>query len=79
MIENVRSNRELAACSTNAQEFGAFAEHIGIRLVEWESDRPVIEFDFTDQNLNGTGVIHGGCLATKLDTDTAHSAIYYCA
>ena len=58
------------------KEFGAFAEHIGIRLVEWELDRRVIEFDFTDQNLNGTGVIHGGCLATKLDTDIAHSAIY---
>ena len=58
------------------KEFGAFAGHIGIRLVEWELDRYVIEFDVTDQNLNGTGVLHGGCLATALDTAIAHSAIY---
>ena len=58
------------------KEFGAFAGHIGIRLVEWELDRCVIEFDVTDQNLNGTGVLHGGCLATALDTAIAHSAIY---
>ncbi|MEK9691677.1 MAG: PaaI family thioesterase, partial [Rhodospirillaceae bacterium] len=60
----------------NLKEFGAFAGHIGIRLVEWELDRCVIEFDVTDQNLNGTGVLHGGCLATALDTAIAHSAIY---
>ena len=58
------------------KEFGAFAEHIGIRLVEWELDHCVIEFDVTDQNLNGTGFLHGGCLATALDTAIAHSAIY---
>ena len=58
------------------KEFGAFAEHIGIRLVEWELDRRVIEFDVTNQNLNGIGVINGGCLATALDTAIAHSAIF---
>lgn len=58
------------------KEFGAFAEHIGIRLVEWELDRCVTEFDVTDKNLNGTGVLHVGCLATALDTAIAHSAIY---
>jgi len=58
------------------KEFGAFAGHIGIRLVEWELDRCVIEFDVTEQNLNGTGVLHGGCLATALDTAIAHAAIY---
>ena len=58
------------------KEFGAFGEHIGIRLVGWELDRCVIEFDVTDQNLNRTGVLHVGCFATALDTAIAHSAIY---
>ena len=57
------------------KEFGAFAGDIGERLVEWELDRCVIEFDVSDQNFNGTAVLHGGCLATALETAIAHSAI----
>lgn len=58
------------------KEFAAFAAHVGIRLVEWELDRCVIEFDVGPQNINGTGVLHGGCLATAIDTAIAHAAIY---
>ena len=58
------------------KEFAAFAGNIGIRLVEWELDRCVIELDVEDHLLNGTGVLHGGCLSTAIDTALAHAAIY---
>ncbi len=56
--------------------FAAFANYIGIRLVEWELDRCLIEFDVNDHVLNGTGVLHGGCMSTVIDTALAHAAIY---
>ena len=58
------------------KKFAAFADAIGIRLVEWELDRCIVEFDVTESVLNGTGVLHGGCLSTALDTALAHAAIY---
>ena len=57
------------------KNFSAFAANIGIRVVEWELDRCVIEFDVRDNVLNGTGVLHGGCMSTAIDTALAHAAI----
>ena len=56
--------------------FAAFADYIGLRLVEWELDSCVMELDVEDRVLNGTGVLHGGCLSTAIDTAVAHAAIY---
>ena len=58
------------------KNFSAFAANIGIRVIEWELDRCVIEFDVKDNVLNGTGVLHGGCMSTAIDTAVAHAAIY---
>lgn len=58
------------------KKFGAFVELIGLRLVEWELDRCVIELDLEPRHLNGFGVVHGGVLATLLDTACAHCGIY---
>jgi len=58
------------------KQFAAFGDGIGFRLVEWELDRAVIELDATDHLLNGSGVLHGGCIATVIDTALAHAAIY---
>jgi len=58
------------------KQFAAFAADIGMRLVEWELDRCVIELDVASHCINGTGVLHGGCLATVIDTAIAHAAIY---
>jgi uncharacterized protein (TIGR00369 family) len=58
------------------KSFARFSDDIGIRLVEWELDRCVIEFDVGEHTLNGAGVLHGGCLSTAIDTAIAHAAIY---
>ena len=60
----------------NLKKFGTFADGIGLRLVEWELDRCVIELDVEDHLLNGIGVLHGGCLSTAIDAALAHAAIY---
>ena len=67
---------ELPPARPTLKEFAAFADNIGIRLVEWEIDRCVIEFDVEEHTLNGTGVLHGGCMSTVIDTALAHAAIY---
>lgn len=67
---------ELPPARATLKNFAAFADNIGIRLVEWELDRCVIEFDVEDHLLNGTGVLHGGCMSTVIDTALAHAAIY---
>ena len=56
--------------------FAAFADYIGLRLVEWELDRCVMELDVQDRVMNGTGVLHGGALSTAIDTAIAHAAIF---
>ena len=56
--------------------FGAFSAGMGMRLVEWELDRCVMEMDVVTPLLNGVGTLHGGCMSTLLDTALAHCAIY---
>tara|TARA_Y100000588_G_scaffold126900_1_gene139090 strand:- start:645 stop:1154 length:510 start_codon:yes stop_codon:yes gene_type:complete len=68
--------RNLPPPRPTLKTFSAFASHIGARLVEWELDRCVFEFDVEDHVLNGTGVLHGGCMSTVIDTALAHAAIY---
>ncbi|NKB19712.1 MAG: hotdog fold thioesterase [Alphaproteobacteria bacterium] len=74
--ETEDSMSDLPPARPSLKAFAAFADHIGIRVVEWELDRCVIEFDVEDHLLNGTGVLHGGCMSTVIDTALAHAAIY---
>ena len=67
---------ESPAARPTLKTFAAFADYIGLRLVEWELDRCVMEVDVEDRVLNGTGVLHGGCLSTAIDTAIAHAALY---
>lgn len=58
------------------KSFGPVSDTMGLRLVEWELDRAVIELDVDERHMNGAGVFHGGCMSTLLDTALAHAAIY---
>lgn len=58
------------------KSFGPVSDTMGIRLIEWELDRAVVELDVDERHMNGAGVFHGGCMATLLDTALAHAAIY---
>lgn len=51
--------------------------HLGYRLVEWAEDHAVIELDIKDYHRNRGGILHGGVLATLLDTVSGY-AVCYC-
>jgi len=77
MENNSDNNKvELPPARPTLKTFAAFADYIGLRLVDWELDRCVMEFDVGDNVLNGTGVLHGGCMSTAIDTALAHAAIF---
>src|SRR3954451_1955119 len=47
---------------------GGFAERIGARAEQADDGRAVVRFDATDEHLNPAGTVHGGVLATLVDT-----------
>jgi uncharacterized protein (TIGR00369 family) len=47
---------------------GGFAERLGARAAHAEDGRATVRFDATDEHLNPAGTVHGGVLATLVDT-----------
>lgn len=57
-------------------KLNGFLDKIGGRLTVWEPDRTVIELDVADLHLNGIGVVHGGVMATLIDTVGARAGVF---
>ena len=53
-------------------------DHLGYRLVEWAENHAVMELDIQDHHRNRAGILHGGVLATLMDTVSGY-AVCYCA
>ena len=51
-----------------AQSSGGFALVLGVRNQQSEDGRARLELDATEQHLNPAGTVHGGVLATLVDT-----------
>ena len=49
-------------------EPGGFAGRLGAVVTEAEEGRAGVEFEATDEHLNPAGTVHGGVLATLVDT-----------
>ncbi len=47
---------------------GGFIDLVGIRSGEGADGRATLELDATDQHLNQAGTVHGGVLATLVDS-----------
>src|SRR5215211_7270581 len=47
---------------------GGFAERLGARTGTTGDGRATVEFDATEEHLNAAGTLHGGVLATLVDT-----------
>src|SRR3954453_3151740 len=47
---------------------GGFAARLGARAERAEDGRATVRFDATDEHLNPAGTLHGGVLATLVDT-----------
>lgn len=64
------------AAGHETPRLNGFLHNLGGRLTVWEPDRAVIELDVADQLLNGIGVVHGGVMATLIDTVGARAGVF---
>ena len=53
---------------TDERELGGFAGRLGARVCDVAEGRARLEFDATEEHLNTAGTVHGGVLATLVDT-----------
>jgi acyl-CoA thioesterase len=51
-------------------EPGPFATHLGFRLIRADAEGALVEAEPQPEHLNGAGIVHGGYLASMLDTTT---------
>lgn len=54
----------------------AFQQLIGYRLVEWAPDRAVVAYEVMPDHLNRTNRLHGGVIASLLDTAAGYAGCY---
>lgn len=67
---------DVDAAGRKLKNFKGFMHDIGARLTEWGPEHAVIEIDVADIHRNGINVVHGGVLASLIDTAGAHAGIY---
>lgn len=53
-----------------------FLDHLGARVVHWDKDGVEVELTVQPFHANLQGIVHGGVLATLLDTACGYSGIY---
>ncbi|KLN60562.1 hypothetical protein WH96_12765 [Kiloniella spongiae] len=53
-----------------------FGQHIGYSLVEWTESSASIALTIADYHLNSAGIMHGGVLATLIDTACGYTLIH---
>ena len=55
---------------------GGFADLVGYELKVWQADYAELTLTVEPQHLNRSGIMHGGVLATLIDTACGYSGIY---
>jgi uncharacterized protein (TIGR00369 family) len=55
---------------------GPFAKLIGYEMSEWDADHATIVLTVEEQHINRSGVLHGGVLATIIDTACGFAGCY---
>ena len=53
-----------------------FQQLLGYRLAEWAEGRAVLELEVEHKHTNRAGVLHGGVVATLIDTACGFAATY---
>ncbi|KIL99043.1 hypothetical protein CCC_02493 [Paramagnetospirillum magnetotacticum MS-1] len=53
-----------------------FQELLDYHLTEWSEDRAVLELTISPKHCNRAGLVHGGVLATLIDTSCGFSATF---
>ena len=55
---------------------GGFADLVGYHLSDWRQDRATVTMTVEERHLNRSGFMHGGVLATLIDTVCGYSGTY---
>ena len=63
------------ALDQEKHQLNGFMHKIGGRLIKWEPDHAVIELEVAELHRNGIGVVHGGVMASLIDTP-ARAPVY---
>lgn len=58
-------------------DLGPYAALIGYRLVEWRRDEAVVTLTLREDHVNRSGGIHGGLIATLVDTTCGFAGCYH--
>ncbi|WP_421783735.1 PaaI family thioesterase [Kiloniella litopenaei] len=62
--------------SSPQESLSNFGQHMGYRLVEWTEGSASIALTITECHLNSAGIMHGGVLATLIDTACGYTLIH---
>ncbi|RMD62858.1 MAG: PaaI family thioesterase [Alphaproteobacteria bacterium] len=55
---------------------GPFATLVGYELTAWHTDEATVALSVTDRHINRSGVVHGGVIATLIDTACGFAGCY---
>lgn len=58
----------MSQADTSQQALMGYHELLGMQVVEWQQDRAVVELTIEPKHLNRSGNVHGGVLASMLDS-----------
>lgn len=58
------------------RDIGAFGRMLGFRVTEWRDGHVRMEMDITPEHLNRSGVLHGGVIASLLDTACGYAGTW---
>ncbi len=59
-----------------SHDLGPFAALIGYRVSAWRKDMAEVTLEVEARHMNRTGLLHGGVLATLIDTACGHAGSY---
>lgn len=62
------SPSQIHTSDTSQQALMGYHELLGMQVVEWQPDRAVVELTIEPKHLNRSGNVHGGVLASMLDS-----------
>ncbi|OJA04610.1 PaaI family thioesterase [Halomonas sp. QHL1] len=62
------SHSQIHTPDTSQQALMGYHELLGMHVVEWQQDRAVVELTIEAKHLNRSGNVHGGVLASMLDS-----------
>ncbi len=65
-----------AATADPLKAHGGFADLVGYELVTWQDDLAEVTLTLAQRHMNRSGVMHGGVLATLIDTACGYCGCY---